>query len=177
VSTLTHVDPGDFTRDVARTSFTDAVRSLEACDVPSRLPLLDGNVPRAAACAFELALLDAIGRRFRVPLSELAAALGLPTSMRQAKGARFPISRVYDTTQTLDDFMLGGGAFHHVKVKLGLEPSRDIARIAELRAALGGSIPISVDVEAAYAVHFFCGEQCGYAVGSVLDMNGGFFIG
>jgi NAD(P)-dependent dehydrogenase (short-subunit alcohol dehydrogenase family) len=31
--------------------------------------------------------------------------------------------------------------------------------------------------EAAYAVHFFCGEQCGYAVGSVLDMNGGFFIG
>jgi L-Ala-D/L-Glu epimerase len=146
VSTLTRMDPGELTREVARTSFTDAVRSLEASDMPSRLQLQDGTVPRAAACAFELALLDAIGRRFRVPVSELAAALGLPSSMRQAKGVRFPISRVYDATQSLDEFMLGGGAFHHVKVKLGLEPSRDVARIAEVRAALGESVPISVDV-------------------------------
>jgi len=146
VSTLTQTNPADSTREVSRASFTDAVRTLEACELPARLPRLEAAIPLAAACAFELALLDAIGRHFRVPLSELASALELPTSMRQAKGAQFPISRVYDATQSLDDFMAGGGAFHHVKVKLGLEPSRDVARLAELRTAVGGSVPISVDV-------------------------------
>ena len=136
VAALTAIDPANLTREVSQTSFADAVRTLEACDMPARLSRPEGLAPLAAACAFELALLDAMGRHFRAPLSELASALELPLSMRQAKGSLFPISRVYDTTQSLDDFMAGSGAFHHVKVKLGLQPSRDVERLADPSVAL-----------------------------------------
>jgi L-alanine-DL-glutamate epimerase-like enolase superfamily enzyme len=136
-------DCSDFTHAVA------LAERLRLAPVPGDERGCAGN---AAQCALELALLDAYGRHFGNPLSEVTRLL--------APELRSPQPRVrYSTAITTARrkkvwfyaclFRFYG--FHQVKVKVGMSGYDDVQRLGTLRRWCGRGLDIRVDANEAWS--------------------------
>lgn len=129
---------------------TDAVsfgaRTLNALwsiDLPRMLGR--GRRMPAAACAVELALLDVLSVQLDRPLPTLLASLPIAAPERRDAAGPFPISRVIDLGMEVTEFIGAAAQTHHIKLKVGSDAGRDLARVRALREHYGPAVPMSVD--------------------------------
>lgn len=148
---LTSLDLDAIERAIDGRSFAAAARSIEALDLPARMARA-GRPALAASCALELALLDAHGRRLGHPLRALAALLELPAALRQTPGQRYPIAGALDFTRTPEELWRECPGLTHLKVKLGLGPADDVARVGQVREIFGDSLGLAVDANMAWSL-------------------------
>ncbi|HEY8206019.1 MAG TPA: enolase C-terminal domain-like protein [Myxococcaceae bacterium] len=152
IEALSSADLAGIGRRLSSGSFEEAVASVEALALPRALARGPAS-SNAAACALELALLDAAGKRSGRRLSELAAALGLPQPLRHPAPVAFhPVARVIDTTQDPAALLRDGPGPRHVKIKVGLGREVDVARVRAAREALGPGPTLSVDANMAWSL-------------------------
>ncbi len=121
---------------------------LRLAPIPGDTRGCQGN---AARCAVELALLDAYGRHFRLPLSKIPALLA--TDLHAPR----PWVRYSGAITTGKRFKLGLLAwvmrcyrFRQVKVKVGIAGQDDVYRLRVLRPRLGRKIDVRVDANEAW---------------------------
>jgi muconate cycloisomerase len=120
-----------------------------------RLPPVPGDdrdcQGNAARCALELAVLDAYGRRFGAPLSEvvrlLAPDLYAPRPWVRYSGA-FTTARGFKARIYGWLFRLYG--FRQVKVKVGIEGYDDLPRLRAIRQSVGRRMDLRVDANEAW---------------------------
>lgn len=138
------------TPDGVELSLRRAVRklvSLDPLETDRSLTLVESWVPGPAArAAVDTALLDLKGQYYAMPLHHL---LGGDRSEMETS---VTIS-IRDEEETLRQAreLLGRG-FRTLKVKLGSDPERDIARVRLLRSCLGSRVRIRVDANQGYTV-------------------------
>lgn len=103
---------------------------------------------RFAKCAVETALLDALGKRLGLPVSELLGGRQhdtLPVAWTLASG---------DTTRDIEEAerMLDARRHNIFKLKIGLRPvNDDVAHVAAIKRALGDRASVRVDVNQAWS--------------------------
>lgn len=132
--------------------FAVAVRSLECL----ALPTVSGDDrhirTNAVRCALELALLDAAGRRFKQPLSAVAALIAPelyePKSRVQYSGAITSGTGIRAWATAWGMRLYG---FTHLKVKVGIHGQDDVARLRLIRQASGSRISLRIDANEAWS--------------------------
>jgi len=121
--------------DVIRNHYADCLVS----DAPlATVPLeTDGTVHNAAWCACELAYLDAVGRSRRQRLADLLAGqVGLkPNRLLRRVSAVLSNHPVERTRRMLR--LMRALSFRDYKLKVGTDPDRDEANLAEINRQLG----------------------------------------
>ena len=132
----------DFARAVA------FAERLQLADVPGDDRRCQGN---SARCAVELAVLDAYGRRFGVPLSDvtrlLAADLYRPQLKIQYSGA---ITSAKGFKLRLAAWAMRLYGFRQLKVKVGIAGQDDAARLRSIRKRVGAGMDIRIDANEAW---------------------------
>jgi muconate cycloisomerase len=143
---------------------SDLVSQLERCrdfrqavDLAERLRLApvpgDDRACRsnAARCAVELAILDAYGRRFGMPLaavtSMLAPDLNEPRPWVRYSGA---ITSAQGFKVRLAAWRLWVYRFHQIKVKVGIAGQDDVTRLRRIRRRVGPKVDLRVDANEAW---------------------------
>src|SRR5262249_26345262 len=105
----------------------------------------------AARCAVELAILDALGRHFREPLSSIPRLLD-PELYEPKQEVRY--SGVIAATGGLKLRFLSWGyrfyGFHQVKVKVGVAGQDDVARLRVVRRGCGRKMDLRIDANEAW---------------------------
>jgi muconate cycloisomerase len=105
----------------------------------------------AARCAVELAVLDAYGRRFGVPLASvtrlLAPDLFEPRPWVRYSGA---ITSAHGWKVRLAAWRLWVYRFRHIKVKVGIAGQDDVKRLRIIRKRVGGRTDLRVDANEAW---------------------------
>jgi L-Ala-D/L-Glu epimerase len=131
--------------------FTHAIalaERLRLADVPGDDRRCQGN---AARCAIELAVLDAYGRRFGVPLSDvtrrLAPDLYRPQANVQYSGA---ITSARGFKLRLAAWAMRLYGFRQLKVKVGIAEQDDVARLRSIRKRVGSGMDIRIDANEAW---------------------------
>lgn len=146
---ILHLDYRDISGRLRCGTFEDAGRAIEALDLPARM---GGHVRMpAAACALELALLDAFGKRFGQPLSDLPRIFGLPADLLRSVDKPLRVTRVLDLAEAADAPTAVGRRTRHIKVKVGKDLAAAERALARLRETVGGSVSISVDANMAWS--------------------------
>lgn len=131
------------------TYFAPQMRGANANHVSALMAHLDKTIRdnRFAKCAVETALLDALGQRTGLPVSELLGGRlreRLPVAWTLASG---------DTARDIDEAqrMLEMRRHQIFKLKIGLKPVRDdVAHVAAIKKALGDQASVRVDVNMAW---------------------------
>ena len=131
------------------TYFAPQMRGANANHVSALMAHLDKTIRdnRFAKCAVETALLDALGQRTGLPVSELLGGRlreRLPVAWTLASG---------DTARDIDEAqrMLEMRRHQIFKLKIGLKPVRDdVAHVAAIKKALGDQASGRVDVNMAW---------------------------
>jgi L-alanine-DL-glutamate epimerase-like enolase superfamily enzyme len=125
------------------------IERLRLAEVPGDDRRCRGN---AARCAVELALLDAFGRTFGVPLSEatrlLAPDLYDPRPAVRYSGA---ITSARGFKARLAAWMMRLYGFRQVKVKVGIAGYDDPARLRTIRSRVGHKIDLRIDANEAWS--------------------------
>lgn len=132
------------------TYFAPRLLGADATRVPALMAQLDSMIKenRFARSAVETALLDAQGKRTRLPVSELLGGRvrdRLPVAWTLASG---------DTARDIDEAeqMLDLRRHRIFKLKIGARPlSDDIAHVAAIKRALGDRGAVRVDVNMAWS--------------------------
>jgi muconate cycloisomerase len=126
---------------------------LKTCD-PSRVGAAMAAIGKEvvgnhfAKCAIETALLDAMGKRVGLPVSELLGGRqrdSVPVAWTLASG---------DTGRDIDEAeqMLASRRHNIFKLKIGSRPvNADVAHVAAIKAALGDRASVRVDVNQAWS--------------------------
>lgn len=150
-SAVTRLDLGDVDARVDRTSTAALTASVEALALPERLR---GDVlGLSAACVVELALLDHGARAAGVDFSALAFALGLPQGLLSRDELAERISIPLDFNSEPRDLAHRlGSKLANLKVKVGADLARDVARVRECRSIFGASVSMSVDANMAWTL-------------------------
>jgi muconate cycloisomerase len=121
---------------------------LKLAPVPGDERGCQGN---AARCAVELALLDAYGRRFGMPLaavtSLLAPELYEPRPWVRYSGA---ITSAHGFKVRLAAWRMWVYRFRHLKIKVGIAGQDDVARLRRIRRRVGARIDLRVDANEAW---------------------------
>lgn len=131
------------------TYFAPQMRGANANHVSALMAHLDKTIRdnRFAKCAVETALLDALGQRTGLPVSELLGGRlreRLPVAWTLASG---------DTARDIEEAqrMLEMRRHQIFKLKIGLKPVRDdVAHVAAIKKALGDQASVRVDVNMAW---------------------------
>ncbi|MFN0062595.1 MAG: enolase C-terminal domain-like protein [Myxococcaceae bacterium] len=131
------------------TDFSNSVVSLAQTGLPHRFRQ-GAHLGQAAACTVELAVLDALCRKFQEPLYAAARHLGLHQVAFRDPAQSVPVTRVLDFNRTMVEMRGASPVFHHVKIKVGRSAEEDEARIAETREVVGPHVPISLDANMAW---------------------------
>ena len=132
------------------TYFAPQMRGADANRVPALMARLGKTIRdnRFAKCAVETALLDALGQRTGLPVSELLGGRlreRLPVAWTLASG---------DTGRDIEEAqrMLETRRHQIFKLKIGLKPVRDdVAHVAAIKKALGDQASVRVDVNMAWS--------------------------
>ncbi len=133
------------------TCFTDAVSLAERLTLPADAGddrLIRGN---AARCAVELAVLDAFGRAFGVPLSQ--ATEFVEPDLYEPKGeVRYSgvITSARGAKAWLAGWKMWGYGFKQVKVKVGIPGHDDVKRLKVIRGRVGRRMDIRIDANEAW---------------------------
>lgn len=132
-------------------SWEEAVSQIEAlrlAPVPGDDRQVQGN---AARCAVELALLDAYGRSFRRPVSQvtqrLAPELFEPKLQVRYSGA---ITSAAGWKARWAAWKMWIYGFHQLKVKVGIEGQDDVDRLGAIRRRVGRKMDIRIDANEAW---------------------------
>jgi muconate cycloisomerase len=133
-------------------SFAEAIRRVEAvrlADVQDDSRGCRGNATR---CALELALLDALGRRFGKPLSEVTCELA-PELFEPKHRVRYStaITSAKGLKATLAGWMMRLYRFRQCKVKVGIEGQDDVDRLRRIREAVGRKMDLRIDANEAWS--------------------------
>jgi L-Ala-D/L-Glu epimerase len=133
-------------------SFEESVSLADALmlpEVPGDDRQCQGN---AARCAVELALLDAFGKHFKQPLSnvtrQLAPQLFEPKARVQYSGVITSARGFKARTMGL---MMRIYGFRQVKVKVGMEGYDDPERLRAIRSRIGAKMDIRLDANEAWS--------------------------
>jgi muconate cycloisomerase len=116
---------------------------------------------RFAKCAVETALLDAQGKRLGLPLSELLGG---------RRRERLPVAWTLASGDTAKDIaeaekMLALRRHNIFKLKIGAKPIKeDIAHVAAIKRAVGGTVAVRVDVNMAWSE-----TQAAYGMAALAD--------
>lgn len=106
----------------------------------------------AARCAVELALLDAYGRHFGCPLSEvtrrLSPACYSPQERTRYSGAITSANTPFKVR--LASFRLWVWGFRDIKIKIGIQGHDDVARLKNVRRRLGWKRDLRADANEAW---------------------------
>ncbi len=133
-------------------SFDEAVAIADALTLPA-VPgddrLCQGN---AARCAVELALLDAFGKHFKRPLSDVTRQL---TPQLYESKPRVQYSGVITSAKGFKartmGLMLRIYGFRQVKVKVGMAGYDDPERLRAIRSRIGAKMDIRIDANEAWS--------------------------
>jgi muconate cycloisomerase len=127
----------------------DTAERLQLAPVPGDDRACQGN---AARCAVELALLDAYGRRFGVPLSAVTSLLA-PDLYEPRPWVRYSgaITSAQGFKVKLAAWRLWVYRFRQIKVKVGLADQDDTARLRRIRRRVGDRVDLRVDANEAWA--------------------------
>lgn len=132
-------------------SFADAVLQVEQFTLPESQPDPRRIAGHAARCAVELACLDAFGRQYGQPLSEVtrlvAPELHRSQSRVQYSGAITSSDGLKLKLVALAYRFYG---FSQVKLKVGISGQNDLRRLSALRRRLGAGVRIRVDANEAW---------------------------
>ncbi|MFG0255693.1 MAG: dipeptide epimerase [Rhodopirellula sp. JB053] len=107
----------------------------------------------AHRCAVELSILDAFGRLFRSPLSDIAnmveevSDIYQPVAHVQYSSA---ISSGKPRKEILSSLAMRIYGFHHCKVKVAMNPDRDPERLRRMRRYVGSRMDLRVDANEAW---------------------------
>jgi L-alanine-DL-glutamate epimerase-like enolase superfamily enzyme len=154
-SAFAALDGHDWARLIGKPrDFREVVGTLEALTLPEIESDPRGMAGNAARCAVELAILDAYGRRFGVPVGqavELARADGLRRNAA-AQPVRYSgaITAESDWGEFVSALKARMYGFHQVKVKVGTKGQDDPRRLAWMRQILGGGMDIRLDANEAW---------------------------
>lgn len=133
-------------------SFAEAVQQVEAfklAPIPGDERQCQGN---AARCAVELALLDAFGRAFGQPVSEvtrlLAGDLFEPKEEVRYSGAITSASGWKVRWAAWKMWVYG---FKQLKIKVGIEGQDDVDRVGAIRRRVGKNMDLRIDANEAWS--------------------------
>lgn len=122
---------------------------LQLAVVPGDDRQCQGN---AARCAVELALLDAYGKHFGVPLSQVTAMLTpdlyAPQPWVRYSGA---ITSASGFKARLAAWKMWIYGFAQLKVKVGIEGQNDVDRLRTIRSRVGSKMDIRIDANEAWS--------------------------
>ncbi len=131
--------------------FDAALAGIERLTLPARPGDERGIANNAARCALELALLDACGRRFGVPLSDVTRRLA-PDIHAPRPWVRY--SGVITSSTGLKMRLLAWlqrfYGFQHLKVKVGILGQDDVRRLRTIRKCVGSRMSIRIDANEAW---------------------------
>jgi L-alanine-DL-glutamate epimerase-like enolase superfamily enzyme len=122
------------------------------CDPRNVEPILDDLYRNArhshhARCAIDLALYDLNGKLLGVPVYQLlGGAFRKEVPVIRMVGLKAPLAQA----EAAAAFVQQG--YRALKLKIGTNPREDVARVAEVRKAVGDSILLTVDANGAYDV-------------------------
>lgn len=132
--------------------FPSAVKLAEQLHLPKQPGderCMGGN---AARCAVELAVLDAFGKHFRRPLSEVTALLApevyQPRSEVRYSGA---ITSSRGLKMRLAALLQRLYGLRHLKVKVGITGYDDVCRLAAIRRCAGRKMDLRIDANEAWS--------------------------
>ena len=136
-------------------SFAEAVHRIAIVSVPASLGDYRGMGSNAARCALEMALLDAVGRRFGASVGD---AVRLMNHSSHIRGHPSPMPVCYSgaiTAETrkkerISAWKMRLYGFHQVKIKVGVDGQDDPARLASFRKILGRKVDIRLDANEAW---------------------------
>lgn len=135
-----------------RTDAAALASSIEQLDLPTRLTV-HGVPGLAATCAVELALLDLACRRTGCELAALTHAIDLPPTLVADHPLAEVISVPLDFHSEPERIApLAERGLGHLKVKVGVDLARDVARVRECRALLGPRLSMSIDANMAWGL-------------------------
>jgi muconate cycloisomerase len=105
----------------------------------------------AARCALELALLDAYGRKYYEPLSQVTKMLA-PDIYEPKARVRYSgvITSATGNQARLAALLMRVYRFAHLKVKVGIEAHDDVARLRTIRSWAGRKMDLRVDANEAW---------------------------
>jgi muconate cycloisomerase len=127
------------------TGADDVPEMLEA--VAATLETTSDGPPGAAWCALELAVLDAAGRRFGLPVSHWLGPVRAPILTYDAV---LPFSTTAAVVPLAT--LIRGLGIRQVKLKVGRDLGADVDRLRLLRNVLGAEADVRVDANCAWTV-------------------------
>lgn len=151
-SALEHLSTSNFqTLTQSLDNFADTValcESFQLAAIPDDDRLCHGN---AARCAVELALLDAFGKHFDKPLSQvtkmIASDLYQPKEKIQYSGA---ITSTKGFKLRLATWKYKIFGFQQMKIKVGIAGQDDVKRLKFIRSRFGPKIDLRIDANEAW---------------------------
>jgi muconate cycloisomerase len=126
------------------------VRQFELAAAPADERRCVGN---AARCAAELALLDAFGRHFGVPLARMTAELADWAEIHETQPfCRYSAALTSKASwrEALSACKLRPYGFRHCKIKVGTAGQDDVRRLRRFRRILGRRMDLRVDANEAW---------------------------
>ncbi len=128
-----------------------ALLALEAVDLAGRLTQ-KGMPGLAASCTVELACLDALGKKFAMPLQEMVGVISAMPSLVRAIPQQFPLTVIIGYDRDLAEYRDAMDSVVCVKVKVGRDDEEDIVRVSQVREVYGAKIGIALDANMAWSL-------------------------
>lgn len=129
------------------------LRGADALDVSACRARIEGALRHNpfTKAAVEMAIWDIAGQAAGQPVCRLLGGrLRDELPMKMVVGA-FPVDRAVALAQRFLD-----GGSRHLKVKVGLDPEQDVARVAAVRELAGPEVGISIDGNCGWSVPVAC---------------------
>ena len=138
------------TLEATATSLAAMAPRVVGRDPLAREQILAGLEPwrrshAAALAAYDIALWDLAGKAAGLPVRDLLGGFRQRIANAMTIGI-MPLERTVAEAQSI----LASGRFQEIKLKLGLEPDQDVARVRAVRAVLGPDFPLHVDANQGY---------------------------
>jgi L-Ala-D/L-Glu epimerase len=130
----------------AAREFAGLLLGKDPLDVEARLADLRGFLAhnRTTLSAFDMALHDVLGKAAGLPLHALLGGAPRPFATDRTVGLASPEKMVENALA----FRARG--FPAVKVKIGTTAEADLARVRQIRAAIGSGVPLRIDANQGY---------------------------
>lgn len=129
--------------------FTPMLVGHDSSDIAGIVLAMDGVIDNPfTKAAVEMALLDLAGKRSGKPLYELlgGACNGLEVPIKFSIGLREPDDAAGIAAQKVKE------GFTAIKLKVGPDPDKDLARVRAVRETVGNDIRMNVDVNGGWTV-------------------------
>lgn len=135
--------------------FSGAVDRVGAFQLPETANDPRGMFGNAARCALELALLDAVSRKFDRSFTDAVRHIAVQLANMHASPQKVRYSGAITATsprkERISAFKMRIYGFHQVKVKVGVAGQDDVTRMAMFRRILGNRMDIRIDANEAWS--------------------------